>query len=51
MYLNPWEKIIDEEKFLEANKSTANFYWNKSRKISMPYYNRVKLYEKIKENL
>ena len=49
MQLTPHEKIIDEDKFLDWNKSVANGMSSRKKSIlAKPYIDRVKLYEKIK---
>lgn len=49
MKINNAETIIDEDKFLEINKSVANAMWKRGEKrLAQPYINRVKIYEKIK---
>lgn len=49
MQLTPHEKIVDEEKFLDWNKSVANGMSKRKRsRLAKPYVDRVRLYEKIK---
>jgi hypothetical protein len=49
MKLNQAETIVDVEKFLRVNKAACNFYWNRNRRLAMPYYNRIMKYEEIRK--